>query len=75
MKVSELMSELVDTMARYGDIKVVVSLVTCMGDKDFGITGTDVYAKEFNIEFEPTNDEIDFIATELKEVKEDEVNI
>ena len=70
MKISELMSELVDTMSRYGDIKVVLSLVTCMGNKEFDITGTEVYAKEFNIEFEPTNDEIDYIATELKEDEE-----
>lgn len=66
MRASELINELVDFMARYGDNNVVVSLITCEGNIEFNISGTDVYAKEFHIEFEPTNEEIDEIY-ELKE--------
>lgn len=69
MKASELVNELVDTISRYGDIKVVVSILTAEGNKEFNISGTDVYAKEFNIEFEPTNEEIDEIYA-LKEIEE-----
>jgi len=71
MRASELINELVDFMARYGDNSVVVSLITCEGDKEFNISGTGVYAKEFNIEFEPTNEEIDEIY-ELKEIPEED---
>lgn len=71
MIASELINNLVDFMARCGDKNVVISLLTCEGSKEFNISGTGVYAKEFNIEFEPTNEEIDEIY-ELKEIPEED---
>ena len=71
MRASELITELVDFMTRYGNNNVVVSLLTCEGNKEFNISCTGVYAKEFHIEFEPTNEEIDEIY-ELKEIPEED---
>jgi len=72
MKISELIHTLTDVLAEKGDIPVNITCLTCNGDVNFEVTGTQCFgSNSFDIEFEPTNDEIDLI-NELREVPDTE---